>query len=92
MRSQNSEHRHSWVEPPPTIAFQTLPIDAAANVVLEIHVQPGSALFGSGRSGESKTVYVRRHAVTVKAKPSEIEAIVRSRTTTTTSIPGFVWP
>lgn len=91
MKDQLTQSIDSWVEPPPAIAFQTLPIDAADNVVLELQVRPGSALYGSGRPGETKTVYVRRHAVTVKAKPSEIEAIIRSRSTTTTSIPGFAW-
>lgn len=48
-------------------------------VVLEMRVEPGARLFGSARPGDAPIPYLRRHAISVRARPGEIEEIVRAR-------------
>jgi catechol 2,3-dioxygenase-like lactoylglutathione lyase family enzyme len=70
----------SWVSPRPTIDFDVLPVDATgAQVVLELVVTAAGGLCGAGRPSEHQTVYVRHNGRSVPARPSEIEALVRSR-------------
>jgi Putative DNA-binding domain len=70
----------SWVEPRPTLSFETVPLDGNVGVVLEMRVEPGAGLHGSVRPGGVPTAYVRQFAITVGARPREIEEIVRART------------
>lgn len=79
LRDQLTQTVGSWIEPRPRIDFGELPIGDGASVVLELQVSPGTGLHGCARSGETPVVYVRHLATTVRARPSEIEAIVRSR-------------
>ncbi len=70
----------SWVEPRPTLDFQLLPLDENGMAVLEMRVMPGAGLHGSrSRRGSDPVVYVRHYATSVRARPGEIEQIVRSR-------------
>ena len=70
----------SWVSPRPTVSFDVLPVDATgAQVVLELVVAAAGVLCGAGRPSEHPTVYVRHNGRSVPARPSEIEALVRSR-------------
>jgi len=70
----------SWIDPRPSIDFNVLPIADSEKVVLELSVEPGYALHGSGRPGEVRTPYVRHQGVTERATTAEITAIVRART------------
>jgi hypothetical protein len=79
LRDQLTQTVGSWIEPRPRIDFSELPIGDGGSVVLELQVSPGTGLHGCARSGETPVVYVRHLATTVRARPSEIEAIVRSR-------------
>jgi hypothetical protein len=79
LKDQLTQIIDSWVEPPPVVGFETLPIDDSDKVVLELWVEPGTRLYGCARTGEPPTPYVRHYARTVRARPSEIEDIVRSR-------------
>jgi hypothetical protein len=69
----------SWVEPRPRVDFDILPINDTDQVVLELWVEPGTGLYGCGRATEVRTPYIRHLATTVRARPAEIESIVRSR-------------
>ncbi len=71
----------TWLQPTPTIQFAVLPTELAGKSVLEIQVGPGAQLFGSRttRSSTDYVPYIRRNAITVRARMHEIEAIVRSR-------------
>jgi len=69
----------SWLEPRPETGFTFLPVGESARVVLELLVSPGLTLYGSGRPGETRIVYVRHHGVTERATPAEITAIVQIR-------------
>lgn len=79
MRDQLTQVVRSWVEPWPISSFEVLPIPDSAKMVLELRIESGNSLYGCGRSGETKIVYVRHHGITERATPAEIEAIVRSR-------------
>lgn len=79
LRDQLTQMVGSWIEPRPRIDFGVLPIGDGASVVLELEVSPGTGLCGCARPSETPVVYVRHLATTVRARPSEIEAIVRSR-------------
>jgi hypothetical protein len=70
----------SWVHPRPEIGFELLPTTDVDTVVLELSVSQGTALCGCGRPGEEVPVpYIRHFATSVRARPDEIEQIVRSR-------------
>lgn len=88
LRDQLTQTVDSWVEPRPRIGFYQMPFGDEARAVLELEVSPGSVLHGCARPGETPVVYVRHLATTVRARPGEIEAIVRSRTP---SNPGAPW-
>lgn len=79
LRDQLTQMVGSWIEPRPRIDFEVLPIGAGESVVLELQVSPGADLYGSASHGATPVVYVRHLATTVRARPGEIEAIVRSR-------------
>ncbi len=80
LKDQLTQTVGSWVDPRPSIDFETMPIDDADRVVLELLVESGTGLYGCARPGEVPTPYVRHYATTVRARPAEIEEIVRSRT------------
>ena len=71
----------TWVQPTPTIQFAVLPTELPHKSVLEVRVEPGRQLFGSrmNRSSSDFVPYIRRNAITVRARMHEIEGIVRSR-------------
>lgn len=78
----------SWVHPRPATGFEVLPTTNVDQVVLELAVQPGAALYGCGRrGGEAPIVYIRHYATTVPARPHEIEHIVRARTPGQRAVP-----
>ena len=79
LRDQLTQMVGSWIEPRPRIDFDVLPVGDGSSVVLELQVSPGTGLYGCARAGETPVVYVRHLATTVRARPGEIEAIVRSR-------------
>lgn len=79
LRDQLTQAVGSWIEPRPRIDFEVLPIGDAGSVVLELQVSCGVGLYGSARPSETPVAYVRHLATTVRARPGEIEAIVRSR-------------
>jgi hypothetical protein len=79
LRDQLTQVVGSWIEPRPRIDFEVLPIGEGESVVLELQVSPGRGLYGCARRGDTPVVYVRHLATTVRARPGEIEAIVRSR-------------
>jgi len=79
LKDQLTQTVASWIEPRPSVDFETMPIDGADTVVLELWVEPGTGLYGCARPGEVPTPYVRHYATTVRARPAEIEEIVRSR-------------
>jgi hypothetical protein len=79
MRDQVTQMIGSWVEPRPISSFVVLPISDSAKLVLELQVQAGTDLYGSGRPGEVRTVYVRHNGITERATPAEIAAIVHAR-------------
>jgi hypothetical protein len=69
-----------WVTPPPPHEFQELAIDEDGElVVLELIVGQGTHLYGAGKPNETPVVYVRPYSTTERARPSEIEDIVRAR-------------
>lgn len=78
LKDQLTQTVGSWVEPRPRLGFEILPIDATDRVVLELRVEAGSGLYGCANPGEVPTPYIRHHAITVRARPSEIEEIVQS--------------
>ena len=80
LKDQLTQTVGSWLEPRPRLNFQTLPLDDTDVVVLEMRVEPGTGLYGSARPGDVPTAYVRQFATSVRAKPREIEDIVRART------------
>ncbi len=81
LKDQLTQTVGSWVEPRPRIDFATLPLDAEDRVVLELRVEAGSGLYGChARLGDVPAAYIRHHAITVRARPGEIESIVRART------------
>jgi hypothetical protein len=70
----------SWIEPRPVVTFNELNVQDTPMVVLEMWVEPPTdALCGSGRPGETKTAYVRRHSCSEKATIAEIKAILETR-------------
>lgn len=69
----------TWVEPTPPFDFETLPINGTDQIVLELKVGAGSTLYGCGRTADSRTIYVRRYAITVRARLPEIAAILQAR-------------
>jgi len=79
LRDQLTQTVGSWIEPRPRIDFEVLPIGGAGSVVLELQVSCGVGLYGCARPSETPVAYVRHLATTVRARPGEIEAIVRSR-------------
>lgn len=79
LRDQLTQMVGSWIEPRPRIDFEVMPIGEGGSVVLELKVSPGIGLYGCATHGETPVVYVRHLATTVRARPGEIEAIVRSR-------------
>lgn len=76
-----SELVDAWVEPAPAYAFEVLPIEGTAMVVIELIVSSGTELFGSSKPNQLRRVYVRHHSRSVPARVREIEALVRSRGT-----------
>lgn len=80
VKDQLTQTVDSWVDSRLSIDFKIMPIGDGAKVVLELSVEPGTRLYGCARPGEVPTPYVRHYATTVKARLSEIEEIVRSRT------------
>lgn len=80
LRDQLTQAVGSWVEPRPIVTFDILPLGDIESVVLEMRVEHGTVLYGCARPGGVPTPYIRHYATSVKARPSEIERIVRSRT------------
>lgn len=80
LKDQLTQTVGSWVEPRPSIDFQLLPIDDSRKIVLELRIEPGTALYGCARPREVPTAYIRHNATTVRARPAEIAEIVRYRT------------
>ena len=87
LRDQLTQMVGSWVEPRPITSFEVLPISDSDKVVLELRVEPGTGLYGSGRPSEVRTVYVRHHGITERATPAEIAAIVHARRIPVTPVP-----
>jgi hypothetical protein len=80
LKDQITQAVGSWVEPRPLVKFEELLTTTdPSSVVLELQVTPGLTLYGCGRPSEASDVYVRHLATTVRARPREIEEIVRSR-------------
>jgi len=79
LKDQLTQMVSSWVDPRPAIDFQVLPVPESDRVVLEMQVQPGSALYGCGRPGETRVPYVRYHGTCERASTHEITNIVRAR-------------
>lgn len=79
LKDQLTQMVGSWVEPRPRLDFEILPIDATDRVVLELRVEAGTGLCGCAKPGEVSTPYIRHYAITVRARPREIEGIVQSR-------------
>jgi hypothetical protein len=78
VRDQLTQIVDSWVQPSPAVDFEVLPLDNEHVAVLELRVAPGPELHGSrGRRNEEAVVYVRHFATSVRARPREIEGIVR---------------
>lgn len=69
----------SWLEPRPEVGFESLPIDLPDRVVLEMKVGAGAGLYGCGRPGDPSVPHIRHHALSVRARPGEMEEIVRAR-------------
>jgi Putative DNA-binding domain len=71
----------TWIDPTPTIQFSVLPTDLPRKSVLEMRVEPGGRLLGSktNRRSADFVPYIRRNAITVRARMHEIETIARSR-------------
>lgn len=65
----------SWVVPNPLTHFEVLPIPDSDHVILELVVEPGTTLYGCGRSGETRRPYVRHHSSTEVASTAEMLAI-----------------
>jgi Schlafen, AlbA_2 len=81
LKDQLTQMVGSWVEPRPRVAFHTLPFGNENRVVLEMRVEAGPQLYGSrARRGDTPLPYIRHQAITVLARPNEIEDIVRART------------
>lgn len=76
----------AWVEPRPDISFEMLPLDENS-VVLELIVMPGVGLHGCAQPGRVAAPYIRVNAISVKARPHEIERIVRERTSVVGRLP-----
>jgi hypothetical protein len=72
---------NSWIQPTPTVQFVVLPTELPRKSVLELRVEPGAQLYGSrtNRSSTDYVPYIRRNAITVRARMHEIEGIVRSK-------------
>lgn len=81
LKDQLTQMVGSWVEPRPRVGFATLPFGNEDRVVLEMRVEAGLRLYGSrARRGDTPVPYIRHQAITVLARPNEIEDIVRART------------
>jgi len=81
----------SWIDPRPNVTFEIMPTVIADAVVLEMRVASGTRLYGCAHPGEVPAAYIRHHAISVKARPSEIEEIVGSRTQIS-NVPPWVVP
>jgi hypothetical protein len=81
MKDRLTQLVDTWIQPTPTIQFAALPTETPRKSVLEMRVEPGVQLFGSrtNRSSTDYVPYIRRNAITVRARVHEIEGIVRSR-------------
>lgn len=73
-KDQLTQMMGSWLEPRPASTFDVLPIADSDRVALELWVEPGPDVYGCGRPGEVRTVYVRHHGVTERASLAEITA------------------
>lgn len=91
LENQLTQLVNSWVEPTPTTSFVVLPTDLPGKSVLEMRVQPNSRLCGSRTNASSTDVtpYIRHNAISVRARPHEIEQIVRARTAGTNHLGRF---
>lgn len=79
LRDQLTQAVGSWIEPRARIDFEVLPIRGMGSVVLDLQLSCGVGLYGCARPSETPVVYVRHLATKVRARPGEIEEIVRSR-------------
>jgi hypothetical protein len=79
VRDQLTQMVSTWIEPKPAINFQDLQVPDSERLGLEIQVQPGVALYGCGRPGETRVPYVRYHGICERASTNEITSIVRAR-------------
>lgn len=82
LEDQITQMVDSWIEPRPRLGFEALPTEDVEKVVLVLRVERGVGLYGCGRRGDQSSFFVRHYATTVRARPAEIEQIVRSRATT----------
>jgi hypothetical protein len=83
VKDQLTQMVRSWVQPPPRVDFDVIPIDGIPEMaVLELAISPGSSLHGCAKGPEPGRPYIRNYAISVPATPREIEAIVTSRTVT----------
>lgn len=89
LKDQLTQTIGSWVDPRPTFSFEVLPAEDGQKGVLELYVARGTRLYGCARPGDTPTVYVRHYATSVKARPAEIEEMVRSRTLTDAALPWW---
>ena len=78
----------TWIEPRVQVEFAILPIRDTAAAVLEMRVPPGIGLYGCARPGEVPVPYIRHHARSVRARPAEIETIVRDRSAGNPTFPS----
>lgn len=81
LKDQLTQLVDSWIQPAPTVEFVALPTELPRKSVLEMRVQPAAQLCGcrTSRSATDFTPYIRHNAISVRARPHEIERIVRAR-------------
>ena len=90
LKNQLTQLVDSWVEPPPTTSFVVLPTELPGKSVLEMRVQPSWLLrLRTNASSTDVTPYIRHNAISVRARPHEIEQIVRARTAGTNPLGRF---
>lgn len=80
LRDLLAEMARSWVIPAPALSFETLPTMDASREILVLSVMAGTELYACGPPGTEPNFFIRNHATTVRARASELEAIVLART------------